>query len=56
MICEMPVEVDLEEEWKKIGTYERQAEWGKLMSSFHQALTGHKLEWVLMKRVYQNPV
>lgn len=55
MICEMPVEVDLDEAWQKMGTYERQAEWGALMSQFQQALPGHKLEWVPMKRVYSNP-
>lgn len=55
MICEMPVEVGFEEAWKKMGAYERQAEWGALMNSFQQALPGHKLEWVMMKRVYQNP-
>jgi len=55
MICEMPVEVDLDEAWQKMGTYERQAEWAALMSTFQQALPGHTLEWVLMKRVYQNP-
>lgn len=55
MICEMPVDVDFEKAWEKMGTYERQAEWGALMSTFQQALPGHTLEWVLMKRVYQNP-
>jgi L-rhamnose mutarotase len=55
MICEMPVEVDLDEAWQKMGTYERQAEWGALMSKFQQALPGHKLEWVKMNKVYQNP-
>jgi len=55
MICEMPEEVDFEEAWQKMGTYERQAEWGALMSKFQQALPGHKLEWVKMKKVYQNP-
>ena len=55
MICEMPVEVDFEEAWQKMGTYERQAEWGALMSKFQQALPGHKLEWVKMQKVYQNP-
>ena len=55
MICEMHVDVDLDEAWQKKGTYERQAEWGALMSQFQQALPGHKLEWVLMKRVYSNP-
>ena len=55
MICEMPVEVDFDEAWQKMGTYERQAEWGALMSKFQQALPGHKLEWVKMNKVYQNP-
>jgi L-rhamnose mutarotase len=55
MICEVPVEIDLDEAWQKMGTYERQAEWGALMSKFQQALPGHKLEWVQMKRVYSNP-
>ena len=55
MICEMPVEVDFEQAWQKMGTYERQTEWGALMSKFQQALPGHKLEWVEMKRVYQIP-
>ncbi len=55
MICEMPLEVDFDEAWQKMGTYERQAEWGALMSKFQQALPGHQLEWVKMKKVYQNP-
>ncbi|MEI6752884.1 MAG: L-rhamnose mutarotase [Paludibacter sp.] len=55
MICEMPVEVDFDEAWQKMGTFERQVEWGVLMSQFQQALPGHKLEWVGMKKVYQNP-
>jgi len=55
MICEMPVEVDIDEAWQKMGTYERQDEWAALMSRFQQALPGHKLEWVRMKKVYQNP-
>jgi len=55
MICEMPVEVDIDEAWQKMGTYERQGEWAELMSQFQQALPGHKLEWVKMKKVYQNP-
>lgn len=55
MICEMPVEVDFEEAWQKMGTYERQAEWAALMSKFQQAVPGHKLEWVKMKKIYQNP-
>ena len=55
MICEMPVDVDIDEAWQKMGTYERQAEWGALMSKFQQALPGHKLEWVKMNKVYQNP-
>jgi L-rhamnose mutarotase len=52
MICEMPVDVDFEEAWQKMGTYERQTEWAELMSSFQQALPGHKLEWVRMKRIF----
>ncbi|MCX6309968.1 MAG: L-rhamnose mutarotase [Bacteroidia bacterium] len=55
MICEMPVEIDFEEAWQKMGTYELQSDWASLMSTFQQALPGHTLEWVLMKRVYQNP-
>lgn len=55
MICEMPVEVDIDEAWQKMGTYERQSEWATLMSKFQQALPGHKLEWVKMNKVYQNP-
>lgn len=55
MICEMPVEVDFEAAWQAMGTYERQAEWGALMSKFQQALPGHQLEWVKMKKIYQNP-
>ena len=56
MICEIPVEVDLDEAWQKMGTYEKQAEWGALMSKFQQALPGHKLEWVKMEKVYSNPI
>jgi L-rhamnose mutarotase len=56
MICEMPVDVDIDEAWQKMGTYERQGEWAELMSKFQQALPGHKLEWVKMNKVYQNPV
>lgn len=55
MICEMPEEVDIDEAWQKMGTYERQDEWAALMSKFQQALPGHQLEWVMMKKVYQNP-
>jgi L-rhamnose mutarotase len=55
MICELPVDVDFEEAWQKMGTYERQEEWGKLMSKFQQALPGHNLEWVKMKRIYKIP-
>lgn len=55
MICEMPLEVDLDEAWQKMGGYERQTEWAELMSSFQQALPGHKLEWVLMNKIYSNP-
>jgi len=55
MICEMPVEVDFEAALKKMGTFERQAEWGALMVNFQQALPGHPLEWVPMKRIYKNP-
>ena len=55
MICEMPVDVDFDEAWQKMGTYERQAEWGALMAKFQQALPGHKLEWVRMNRIYFNP-
>mgnify|MGYP004704907077 CR=1 FL=1 len=55
MICEMPVEVDIDEAWQKMGTYERQSEWATLMSHFQQALPGHELGWVKMKKVYQNP-
>ncbi|MEI6751876.1 MAG: L-rhamnose mutarotase [Paludibacter sp.] len=52
MICEIPVEVDFDEAWQKMGTFERQAEWGALMSQFQQALPGHKQEWVKMNKVY----
>jgi len=55
MICEMPVEVDFDKAWIETGTYERQDEWAALMSTFQQALPGHQLEWVKMKKVYQNP-
>lgn len=55
MICEMPVDVDFEAAWQKMSTYDRQTEWAELMSKFQQALPGNKLEWVKMKRVYQNP-
>lgn len=55
MICEMPSDIDVDAAWRKIGTYERQEEWEQLMSTFQQALPGHKLEWVKMKRVFCNP-
>ncbi len=54
MICEMPVEIDFNAAWNKMGTFERQAEWGALMTKFQQALPGHNLEWVGLKRVYCN--
>ncbi len=55
MICELPADVDFDEAWQRIGNYERQAEWGELMSGYQQALPGHKLEWVRMNWVYRNP-
>lgn len=55
MICEMPVEVDIDEAWQKMGTYELQTERAALMSKFQHALPGHKLEWVKMNKIYQNP-
>lgn len=55
MICEMPVEVDFDEAWVKMGTFDKQTEWAALMSTFQQALPGHQLEWVRMNKVYQNP-
>ena len=55
MICELPVNGDLDEAWEKMGTYERQAEWSTLMAKFQQALPGHKVEWVKMKRIFQIP-
>lgn len=55
MICEMPLDTDFDKAWQKMGTYERQTEWGELMSNYQQALPGHELEWVKMNRVYQIP-
>jgi len=55
MICEMPVEVDLEKAWQQMGTYEKQEEWSKLTLHLQQALPGHKLEWIPMKRVFSIP-
>jgi len=52
MICEVDMNTDFDECWKKMGTFPRQDEWGTLMARFQQALPGHKLEWVKMERVY----
>ena len=53
MICEVPRRVDLDAAFKKMGTFERQDEWGKIMTGLQQALPGHKLEWVKLERVFQ---
>ncbi len=55
MICEVPIEKDFDEAWNSMGKFERQDEWGKLMSKFQQALPGHKMEWVKMEKVYEIP-
>lgn len=55
MICEVPIEQDFDEAWNIMGTFERQGEWGKLMSQFQQAIPGHKMEWVKMEKVYEIP-
>ena len=55
MICEMTEEVDIDEAWQKMGSYERQKEWAALMRNFQQALLGHKPEWIKMNKVLQNP-
>lgn len=55
MICEIPIEQDFDEAWNLMGTFERQEDWGKLMSKFQQAIHGHKLEWVKMEKVYEIP-
>lgn len=55
MICEVAIETDFDEAWNGIGQFERQTEWSELMSTFQQALPGHKLEWVKMERVYEIP-
>ena len=55
MICEMPEDVDIDEAWEKMSSYERQQEWAALMRKFQQALPGHKPEWIKMNKVYQNP-
>jgi L-rhamnose mutarotase len=55
MVCEMPVEIDFDSAWTTISTCERQNEWTALMAKFQQALPGHKLEWVKMKKVFGIP-
>lgn len=55
MICEMPAALDFDAAWQKMGTFERQSEWGALMAKFQQALPGHAMEWVRMQRIYKNP-
>jgi L-rhamnose mutarotase len=52
MICEFAEELDFETIWNKVGEFNRQEEWGKLMSNYIQALPGHKLEWIKMTRVF----
>jgi L-rhamnose mutarotase len=54
MIVDIPKGADLDEIWEKMGTFERQAEWGEFMLKFQQAIEGHgdEVKWVLMKKVY----
>mgnify|MGYP002266201503 CR=1 FL=1 len=54
MIVEVPKGADLDLIWEKMGQYDRQAEWGKFMLDFQQALPGHgeEVKWVLMEKVY----
>ncbi len=52
MICEFAEELDFETIWNKVGDYNRQEEWGQLMSNYIQALPGHKLGWIKMTRVF----
>ena len=54
MIVDIPEGANLDEVWEKMGSYERQAEWGKFMLNFQQAVEGHgdEVKWVLMKKVY----
>lgn len=55
MICEIDENDDFDAVWAKIGTYPRQSEWEKLMSTFQQAVPGHSLEWVKMEKVFSLP-
>ncbi len=54
MIVEIPKGANLDEVWAKMGTYDRQSEWGKYMLNFQQAVNGHgdEVSWVLMDKVY----
>lgn len=56
MICEVEANVDFDACWAKMATFPKQAEWGKLMAKFQQALPGHPTEWVKMERLYSLPL
>ncbi len=52
MICEFPADMNLDECWAKMADAPKQDEWAGLMAEFQQALPGHKLEWMIMERIF----
>ena len=54
MIVEIEKGANLDEVWRKMGSYERQEEWAKFMLKFQQPVEGHgnDVKWILMEKVY----